>query len=52
VVEIETAGLSQGFKPKGGIAVVADHTWAALQGRKALKVQWDAGPEGGHDSVA
>lgn len=27
-----------------GVAVVADNTWAALQGRKALKVEWDAGP--------
>jgi isoquinoline 1-oxidoreductase beta subunit len=52
VVEIEPSGLSQGFKPLGGIAVVADHTWAALQGRKALKVKWDPGPEGGHDSLS
>jgi isoquinoline 1-oxidoreductase beta subunit len=27
-----------------GIAVVADSTWAALQGRKALKVNWTRGP--------
>jgi isoquinoline 1-oxidoreductase beta subunit len=32
--------------------VVADHTWGALQGRKALKVTWDLGPEASHDSVA
>jgi isoquinoline 1-oxidoreductase beta subunit len=25
----------------GGIAVVADSTWAAFQGRKALKITWD-----------
>ncbi len=24
-----------------GVAVVADNTWAALQGKKALKVEWD-----------
>ncbi|TLV02898.1 molybdopterin cofactor-binding domain-containing protein [Dyadobacter luticola] len=24
-----------------GVAVVADSTWAAIQGKKALKVQWD-----------
>jgi isoquinoline 1-oxidoreductase beta subunit len=27
-----------------GVAVVADNTWAALQGRQALNVQWKAGP--------
>jgi isoquinoline 1-oxidoreductase subunit beta len=28
----------------GGVAVVADNTWAALQGRAALKITWDKGP--------
>ena len=28
----------------GGVAVVADSTWAALQGRRALEVEWDEGP--------
>jgi len=28
----------------GGVAVVADSTWAAIQGRKALKITWDKGP--------
>jgi isoquinoline 1-oxidoreductase beta subunit len=27
-----------------GVAVVADSTWAALQGRKALRVTWNRGP--------
>jgi len=27
-----------------GVAIVATSTWAAMQGRKALKVQWDRGP--------
>ncbi len=52
VVEMEAAGLSQGMKPLGGLAVIADHTWAALQGRKALKVVWDPGAEGSYDSAA
>ena len=28
----------------GGVAVVANSTWAAMQGRKALKITWDKGP--------
>jgi isoquinoline 1-oxidoreductase beta subunit len=28
----------------GGLAVVADSTWAALQGRRALELEWDEGP--------
>lgn len=27
-----------------GVAVVAESTWAAMQGRRALKIQWDKGP--------
>jgi isoquinoline 1-oxidoreductase beta subunit len=27
-----------------GVAVVAESTWAALQGRRALKVEWNRGP--------
>jgi isoquinoline 1-oxidoreductase beta subunit len=28
----------------GGVAVVADSTWAAMQGMRALEVEWDEGP--------
>jgi len=34
----------------GGIAVVADSTWAAMQGRKALKISWDKGPHAGENT--
>jgi len=33
-----------------GVAVVADHTWAAMKGAEALKVQWDPGPLKDFDS--
>jgi isoquinoline 1-oxidoreductase subunit beta len=41
-----------GFQPLGGVAVIADNTWAAMQGRRKLKVDWDNGPNASLDSVA
>jgi isoquinoline 1-oxidoreductase beta subunit len=38
------------FQPLGGIAVIANSTWAAFQGRKKLKVEWDNGPNAAYDS--
>jgi isoquinoline 1-oxidoreductase subunit beta len=40
------------FQPLGGVAVVAGNTWAAIKGRKALKLSWDDGPHGSYDSAA
>lgn len=34
----------------GGVAVIADHTWAAFRGREALKVEWDPGLNKDFDS--
>jgi isoquinoline 1-oxidoreductase beta subunit len=50
VVEIEASAPPAQFNPLGGVAVVARNTWAAIQGRKALKVVWDDGPNGSYDS--
>ena len=41
-----------GFQPLGGVAVIADNTWAAMQGRRKLKVDWDLGPNASLDSAA
>jgi isoquinoline 1-oxidoreductase subunit beta len=38
------------FKPLGGIAVIADNTWAAFQGRKKLNAVWDSGPNASYNS--
>jgi isoquinoline 1-oxidoreductase beta subunit len=35
-----------------GVAVVADHFWAAKLGRDALKIDWDLGPNASLDSTA
>ncbi len=39
-----------GFQPLGGVAVIADNTWAAFQGRGRLNIDWDDGPNAGYDS--
>jgi isoquinoline 1-oxidoreductase beta subunit len=41
-----------GFQALGGVAVIADNTWAALQGRKKLKVDWDLGPNSTYESAS
>ena len=38
------------FQPLGGIAVIADNTWAAFQGRKKLNISWDNGSNEGYNS--
>ena len=40
------------FQPLGGVAVIADHTWAAIRGRAALAITWEAGPNATYDSAA
>ncbi|MGE0024120.1 MAG: molybdopterin cofactor-binding domain-containing protein, partial [Hyphomicrobium sp.] len=40
------------FAQLGGIAVVADTTFAAMQGRDALQIEWDDGPNASYDTEA
>ena len=41
---VEIPGLENPTHLMSGVAVVADTTWAAFQGRDALEVEWDEGP--------
>ncbi len=40
------------FQPLGGVAVIATNTWAATQGRKKLKIEWELGPNAIFDSTS
>jgi isoquinoline 1-oxidoreductase beta subunit len=51
VIAIDRFKEPHGFQALGGVAVLADHTWAAMQGRKKLKVSWDSGPNATYDSA-
>jgi isoquinoline 1-oxidoreductase beta subunit len=52
VVKLDGAAPPSGFRPLGGVAVVARNTWAAIQGRGKLKLTWDDGPNATYDSAA
>ena len=52
VVQIEPSPPPAHFNPLGGVAVLARNTWAAMQGRQALKITWDDGPNASYDSTA
>ena len=60
---LKVAGVSQtvsidpfqgpwGFQPLGGVAVIANNTWAAFKGRKGLQIDWDNGPNASYNSDA
>jgi len=40
-----------GFKALGGVAVIADNTWAAMKGREKLKVEWETSEHASYDSA-
>lgn len=44
--------LPSGFLPLGGVAVIAGNTWAAMQGRQSLQIQWEPGPNADYNTTA
>jgi isoquinoline 1-oxidoreductase beta subunit len=52
LVEIKPTPAPAKFAPLGGIAIIADTTWAAIKARDALKITWNDGPNGSYDSAA
>jgi isoquinoline 1-oxidoreductase beta subunit len=49
-VPIDPFQQAPAFQPLGGIAVIADNTWAAFQGRRKLNISWDNGPNESYHS--
>ena len=52
LVEIAGAPIPTAFLPLGGVAVVANSTYAAIKGRAALGIVWDHGPHAVYESKA
>jgi isoquinoline 1-oxidoreductase beta subunit len=50
VVRLESTPPPSGFMPLGGVAVLARDTWAAMQGRQKLRIEWENGPNATYDS--
>ena len=48
---VEVKGDQREVGLRAGVAVVATNTWAAMQGRKALKVTWTPGPQAGEGTA-
>jgi len=46
-----TPGVKQVVQIPQGVAVLADNTWSAMEGRKALQIQWDEGPNANTSSA-
>src|SRR6202011_1294951 len=40
------------YQALGGVAVLADNTWSAMQGKKKLKVEWETSSHGAYNSDA
>jgi isoquinoline 1-oxidoreductase beta subunit len=44
-------GVKDVIQISDGVAVIADNTWTAMEGRRALDVKWDEGPNSGVSSA-
>jgi len=51
-VELPAFKPPHGFQALGGVAVIADNTWAAMKGREKLKLDWETGENASYDSTA
>ncbi|WP_224367596.1 xanthine dehydrogenase family protein molybdopterin-binding subunit [Hyalangium versicolor] len=50
VIELPAPKPPYVFQPWGGVAVLAENTWAAMKGRAALEVSWSESANASYDS--
>jgi isoquinoline 1-oxidoreductase beta subunit len=50
VVQVKQWPVPSGMMPVGGVAVLGRNSWAVMQGRARLKVEWDDGPNAEYES--
>lgn len=50
VIRLKDRSLPTQFKPVSGVAVLATNTWAAIEGRRKLQIEWDLGTHVEHNS--
>ncbi|BAJ02795.1 xanthine dehydrogenase family protein molybdopterin-binding subunit [Shewanella violacea] len=50
VIQLSATKGAPMFHPLGGVAVIATNSWSALEGRKALQIQWTDSKNDSHDS--
>jgi isoquinoline 1-oxidoreductase beta subunit len=46
------SGVKQVVQISNGVAVIANNTWSAMEGRRALRITWDEGPNASNSSEA
>lgn len=51
VVELPILEGPWGFRPLGGVAVIASNTWAAIRGREELRPRFEPGPNASYDTT-
>jgi isoquinoline 1-oxidoreductase beta subunit len=50
VIQLRDRSFPVNVRPVSGVAVLADNTWAAIEGRKKLNIEWDHGANVSHNS--
>ena len=48
---VQVAPIREGINVHAGVAVVAENTWAALEGKRLLKIEWEPGPHAQESSA-